>query len=202
MKLSFSTRGWRDLSWQEILDTAEEMGFQGVEFYHVSAAPELTDRSGPFHAYSVASAYRTLREKHLSIPCFDSACDISTADDARLEALREEMRLCSDLRAPFCAVCNRTIESVIAAHSDSLVTAVSQYQLPEPSLRVCPNPATDFIDIFVQQADAPAEILDMNGRIWKTVHLNNKANRVMISDLPRGVYLVHVNGETRKFVKQ
>ena len=104
MKLSFSTRGWRDLSWQEILDTAEEMGFQGVEFYHVSAAPELTDRSGPFHAYSVASAYRTLREKHLSIPCFDSACDISTADEARLEALREEMRLCSDLRAPFCAV--------------------------------------------------------------------------------------------------
>lgn len=104
--------------------------------------------------------------------------------------------------APFCAVCNRTIESVIAAHSDSLVTAVSQYQLPEPSLRVCPNPATDFIDIFVQQADAPAEILDMNGRTLKTVHLNNKANRVMISDLPRGVYLVHVNGKTRKFVKQ
>ena len=67
---------------------------------------------------------------------------------------------------------------------------------------VCPNPATDFIDIFVQQADAPAEILDMNGRTLKTVHLNNKANRVMISDLPRGVYLVHVNGETRKFVKQ
>ena len=91
---------------------------------------------------------------------------------------------------------------MIAAHSDSLVTAVSQYQLPEPSLRVCPNPATDFIDIFVQQADAPAEILDMNGRTLKTVHLNNKANRVMISDLPRGVYLVHVNGETRKFVKQ
>ena len=39
MKLSFSTRGWRDLTWREILDTAEEMGFQGVELYHVSAAP-------------------------------------------------------------------------------------------------------------------------------------------------------------------
>lgn len=104
--------------------------------------------------------------------------------------------------APFCAVCNRTIESVIAAHSDSLVTAVPQYQLPEPSLRVCPNPTTDFIDVFVQQADAPAEILDMNGRILKTVHLNNKANRVMISDLPRGAYLIRANGETRKFVKQ
>ncbi len=64
MKLSFSTRGWRDLSWQELLDTAEEMGFQGVEFYHISAAPELTDRGGPFHTYSVASAYRALRERY------------------------------------------------------------------------------------------------------------------------------------------
>ena len=61
MKLSFSTRGWQDLTWQEILDTAEEMGFQGVELYHVSAAPELTDRSGPFHIYSVPSTYRELR---------------------------------------------------------------------------------------------------------------------------------------------
>ena len=104
MKLSFSTRGWRELSWQNILDTAEEMGFDGVEFYHISAAPELTDRGGPFHTYSVASAYRALRERHLSIPCFDSARDISTADEAALDALRGEMRLCTDLRAPYCAV--------------------------------------------------------------------------------------------------
>jgi hypothetical protein len=104
--------------------------------------------------------------------------------------------------APFCAVCSRTIEAVIAAHSDSLVTAVPQYQLPEPSLRVCPNPATDFIDIFVQQPDVSAEILDMNGRTLKTVHINNKVKRVLISDLPRGAYLIRVNGETQKFVKQ
>ena len=104
--------------------------------------------------------------------------------------------------APFCAVCNRAIEAMIAAHSDSLVTAVPHYQLPDPFLRVCPNPATDFIDVFVQQSDVPAEILDMNGRTVKTVHLSSTTNRVIISDLPRGVYLVHVNGETRKFVKQ
>jgi hypothetical protein len=102
----------------------------------------------------------------------------------------------------FCAVCNRTIESVIAAHSDSLVTAMPQYQLPEPSLRVCPNPATDFIDVFVQQPDVSVEILDINGRTVKTVKLNNEVNRVIISDLPRGAYLIRANGETRKFVKQ
>ena len=42
----------------------------------------------------------------------------------------------------------------------------------------------------------------MNGRTLKTVHLDNKVNRVIISDLPQGAYLIRANGETRKFVKQ
>ena len=104
MKLSFSTRGWRDLTWQELLDTAVEMGFGGVEFYHVSAAPELTDRGGPFHTYAVASTYRALRERDLCIPCFDSAKDLSCCSGEALDELRAEMRLASDMRAPYCAV--------------------------------------------------------------------------------------------------
>ena len=31
MKLSFSTRGWPDLTWSEMLETARDMGFSGVE---------------------------------------------------------------------------------------------------------------------------------------------------------------------------
>ena len=31
MKLSFSTRGWMDMQWEEMLDAAREMGFAGVE---------------------------------------------------------------------------------------------------------------------------------------------------------------------------
>ena len=30
MNLSFSTRGWPDLSWEEMLETAVDMGFSGV----------------------------------------------------------------------------------------------------------------------------------------------------------------------------
>ena len=104
--------------------------------------------------------------------------------------------------APFCAVCNRTIEAMIEAHSDSPVTVKSEYIQPEPSLRVCPNPATDFIDVFVNQANGQAEIIDMNGKIAMTVQLENEVNRIGISDLPKGMYVLRTNGETRKFVKQ
>ena len=104
--------------------------------------------------------------------------------------------------APFCAVCSRTIEAVIEAHSDVLVTGSSEHSLPEPSLRVCPNPATDFIDVFVEQGEGQAEIIDMNGKTVRSVPLNHEVNRIVISDLPQGVFLLRANGETRKFVKQ
>ena len=104
--------------------------------------------------------------------------------------------------APFCAVCNRTIEAVIEAHSDQLVSVKSGHQQPEPSLRVCPNPAVDFIDVFVENKDCQAEVIDITGKTVKTIHLDNEVNRIVISDLPVGMYMLRANGETRKFLKQ
>ena len=104
--------------------------------------------------------------------------------------------------APFCAVCNRTIEAMIEAHSDVLFTAVPAHSVHESSLNVRPNPATDFIDVFVETKDGQAEIIDITGKTVKTIQLNNAVNRIVISDLPQGVYVLHASGETRKFVKQ
>ena len=105
--------------------------------------------------------------------------------------------------APFCAVCNRTIEAVIEAHSDTPVAVKPEQLSPEPSLRVCPNPATDYIDVFVkQQEDGQAEIIDMIGKTVMIVQLKNEVNRITIIDLPNGMYVLRANGESRKFVKQ
>lgn len=103
--------------------------------------------------------------------------------------------------APFCAACNRAIENVIEMHSDHYISVKSEAQESEPSLRVCPNPATDFIDVFVKE-EGRAEIIDITGKIVMTAQLNNKANRFVINDLPKGMYVLRTNGETRKFVKQ
>ena len=104
--------------------------------------------------------------------------------------------------APFCAVCNRTIEAMIEAHSDTPVSVKSDYIQTEPSLRVCPNPAMDFVDVFVNQEDGMAEIFDLNGKTVMTLQLKNEVNRISICDLPKGMYMLRVNGEVRKFVKQ
>jgi fatty-acyl-CoA synthase len=87
-----------------MIDIASENGFDGIEPYHVSAAPSLTDKGGPFHVYSVASTYRMLRSKKLSIPCFDSALDITSQDESVMDLILDEMKLCSDMRSPYIAV--------------------------------------------------------------------------------------------------
>ena len=122
MNLSFSTRGW-DMSWSECMDAAQEMNFSGIELYDVFRAPELIGKGGPFHKYAVVSTLRTLREKNLSIPCMDSAYDLSTADEATVGRIRELIELTADLRSPYVAV---------AAKEDDVahVTAVLEQLLP------------------------------------------------------------------------
>ena len=63
MNLSFSTRGWPDLSWDDMLHTAKDMGFSGVEVYNLPKFNPLLDRSGPFHTYQAAATVRQLRNE-------------------------------------------------------------------------------------------------------------------------------------------
>ena len=80
MKLSFSTRGWDDISWDEMLDIAVDMHFDGIEVYNLHLTPELIQRGGPFHRYNTQATARVLHEKKLEIPVFDTSIDIAAED--------------------------------------------------------------------------------------------------------------------------
>ena len=82
MKLSFSTRGWTDLGWEDMIATALDMGFSGIEVYNLPKFRNLQDKGSPFHKYNTAATARQLKEKKLSIPCFDTPCDLSADSDA------------------------------------------------------------------------------------------------------------------------
>ena len=82
MNLSFSTRGWPELTWAEMVDTALDMGFAGIEVYNLPKFEDMLSKGGPFHQYQTAATVRDLREKKLTIPCFDTSCDLSADPDA------------------------------------------------------------------------------------------------------------------------
>ena len=49
MNVSFSTRGWQQIPWEQQVQMAETMRFGGVELYNVHKTPELTGRGGPLY---------------------------------------------------------------------------------------------------------------------------------------------------------
>jgi len=125
VNLSFSTRGW-ELSWDETLRLAQEMGFSGVELYNLHRSGALTGRGGPFHRYNIAATVRALRDKHLALPCLDTCCDLSADGDA-VESLRGLLALAADARVPCVSA---------LAHTDD-----------EPRVRAC-------LDALLPEAEA------------------------------------------------
>ena len=104
MKLSFSTRGWPELSWEDMLETACEMGFSGVEVYNLPKINPLIERGGPFHKYNTAATARQLHEKQLTIPCFDTSFDISS-DSSATDSILSLMEIAHNARVSYIVVC-------------------------------------------------------------------------------------------------
>ena len=104
MNLSFSTRGWPDLTWDEMVDTALDMGFAGIEVYNLPKFPDMLSKGGPFHQYQTAATARDLREKKLTIPCFDTSCDLS-ADPTAVDTLLELIQVARNAQVKFVVAC-------------------------------------------------------------------------------------------------
>ena len=129
MKLSFSTRGWGDLPWEDLLNTALDMGFSGVEVYNLQNFPELQDRSGPFHKYHTAATVRDLREKKLSIPCFDTSLDLSDGETA-IEPMTRLFEIARDMRVNYVvAFAYSDAEEQVIANLEELLPIAEEKQV-------------------------------------------------------------------------
>ncbi len=86
MKLSFSTNGWRGMSFAEFSALAAELGFNGIELHD---NPDFPIQDSPLEPERTTAAARKLGEQGLSVSCIDSLCDI--ADPASAEKSLEEI---------------------------------------------------------------------------------------------------------------
>lgn len=104
MKLSFSINGWKEHSWQEFVDLADEIGFKGIELHNVLES-DLSDKNGPFHKYNSAATMRKLTDKGISVPCVDISVDISADEtDKNIEYITKCIDFASGVRVPFVRV--------------------------------------------------------------------------------------------------
>ena len=103
MKLSFSTRGWIDRSWDELVDLAQRMDFHGIEVYNAQGIQELSGKGGPFHKYDARATVRDLRKSGLEVPVFDSPIDVSEPGD-QVEQVKALIDLAALSGTPFVCV--------------------------------------------------------------------------------------------------
>ncbi len=118
MKLSFSTRGWKSLSWEELKDLAVEMRYGGIEIYSMKEYSFFCDKSGPFNEYTAAASIRALREQKLSIPCLDTMIEL--AEEGAGETLAWYAAKAAAMRVPYISAVARKgslaeVEKTVAA---------------------------------------------------------------------------------------
>ena len=101
MKLSFSTKGWHNRTFDEFCDIAKELRFSGIELHNVKNRL-FTDKESAFQDYATAQTLRKLYEMKLGIPCIDSICDPADKETKAdsLKEIRECIRIAGNLHIP------------------------------------------------------------------------------------------------------
>jgi len=131
MKLSFSTKGWHQNSFDEFCVVAQELRFSGIELHNIYNRL-FTEKDGAFHDYAAAATLRRLYEKKLEIPCIDTVSDISDGDSIdkafkeieRCISISENLKIpCIRLRAPMKDNEQKALENVHAFISKALPLA-------------------------------------------------------------------------------
>ena len=102
MRLSFSTRGWKDISFDKFLDIAEEMDYSGVEVYKLINDKDLFVKGEAFNQYNIAATTRMLKERKLEIPVFDGRYDLTLQD--AIDDIKKIIDIASYMRTPYIGI--------------------------------------------------------------------------------------------------
>ena len=137
MKLSFSTKGWHNVDFDEFCDTANYIGFKGIELHNINNRL-FTDKDGAFHDYTSAATLRRLFEKGLEIPCIDVVSDIANCvtEKGTIDEIERCIEIAKNLRIPNIRMrafdskdkdqainqAKKTIDSVLSKAIDSNIT--------------------------------------------------------------------------------
>ncbi|MDD5570586.1 MAG: T9SS type A sorting domain-containing protein [Bacteroidales bacterium] len=95
------------------------------------------------------------------------------------------------------------IEEYLMTISSSLINVEKN----DDYIKIFPNPATDRIYIkCAEKQDLKIQIYNLVGEIVLQRKFNNSTNKINIGSLPKGIYLIKINGDNwsteRKFVKE
>ncbi|MGN0517326.1 MAG: AMP-binding protein [Acutalibacteraceae bacterium] len=101
MRLSFSTKGWYNSSFEDFCDAAVDLRFKGIELHNIHNRL-FTEKDGAFHDYTAAATLRRLYEKKLKIPCIDVVGDIAAENNKDvITEIKSCIEIAENLHIPY-----------------------------------------------------------------------------------------------------
>jgi len=189
MNLSFSTRGWPELNWEEMLHTAGEMRFVGIELYNLHKRQDMTMRGAPLDKYNRAAAVRQLREMGITLPCLDSSCDLTTEEDAE-DTMLQLMDMAKSLNVPY-------VSAVALTENETGIKSVLEKLLPEAEERkisLLIKTTGIFSDTARLRAMLELFASDNLGALWDMHHpYRDRGERADTTIKNLGAYVHHVH---------
>ncbi|MBR2168394.1 MAG: T9SS type A sorting domain-containing protein [Paludibacteraceae bacterium] len=81
--------------------------------------------------------------------------------------------------------------------TDNTQSGIQEIEIPENNIRIYPNPVQETLNIESNES-VSYKIFDLDGRLL----LNGEGNSIGVSSLKTGTYLLQINNNTLKFIKQ
>ena len=100
MKLSFSTKGWHNSTFQEFCEIAKDLNFKGIELHNIHNRL-FTDNDGAFHDHTAKQTVRKLYEMELSLPCIDTICNPSVEGEESVSEILACIDIAAELHIPY-----------------------------------------------------------------------------------------------------
>ena len=195
MRFSFSTKGWHGVSWQEFVETAADLAYDGIEIHNLFS-PAMAEKGCPADKQAGAATYRALFDRKLSIPCINATADI--ADPAAAAQAKAEIEACIEaavrLKAPYVRL--HTVLGKDACHEDT-VRAALDAALPlaeQAHVVLLIETMGAYADTALLRDLLDSYASDFLAALWdmhETHLLQGESSQVSITNL--GAYIRHVH---------
>ncbi len=106
-----------------------------------------------------------------------------------------------DVQITFSTGCSARLASTGDARKQSALSESSE--LSSEAVQVYPVPASESITVEIPfEGTWKAELRNMNGALVKTMTSNERTSTLEVSEIPAGLYVLYIQGNSRRFIKK
>ena len=193
MKLSFSVKGWEDISWQELEAYAVENDYSGIDLKPDDNEVYMS-KSNSFDKYNSGATLRAMKDKGLIVPCVCYNLDIATDDiESNANVIETYIDFAKSINVPYISVKASDESAKAKENAIACISSVIPYA-EKNGVTVLMETTGLFADTSVLRDVIIEFSCDSIGALWdiySTFGIKGEDPETTITNL--GAYIKHVH---------